>query len=607
MRGSVDTVECHTAQDGRHLLVELKKPRSARHVLVRAAGVRVDADAVEAMLTAAFSAPIAATVSPVPVSAARPDEVLVVPTDRRLPPPPTMALGCTGACLVSCDAVASVTVNDLPEMTSWKSAFLLLCQRLSHAGWTHIAAPGVVMAWADDYDAIQFDGAWSRAMIEAQNGPANEGLTTHALWSASRMRPIRVLVDGACLTDAPHNGSQAVVVNVSKAIKRARPESNVVLAAPRRFVSHIRAVVGGDGVDVSARDDTLNGFDVVYRPYQLLDPGELEWLAGAAERFLVSQLDMIAFSNPSYHPSAALFHAVRNLQRRTMRFADGVTFISEFGRTTALIECPDLDPSRCFVVSCGTEAMQIDAMSAPEAAPLVDPPFIACLAATFWHKNRPHAISVFAQLCRRHGYSGRLVIAGPEPYYGRSTGDEQALIASLDPDLRDRVIHLGQVDEPTKWWLLRTSDLVLYPSVVEGFGLLPFEAAAAGTPSLSHAGSAVLEVLGDGPAVVPSWNVDAWADAAAQVIGSPERGAEVLAAVGRAAEPHTWAETARLTWEAIDSLLARPHATRHAEEGGLRSHVANDSSPLAPTARAAHFGNRLASYLVRRATKGRTR
>ncbi len=173
-------------------------------------------------------------------------------------------------------------------------------------------------------------------------------------------------------------------------------------------------------------------------------------------------------------------------------------------------------------------------------------------------------------------------------------------MASLDPDIARRVVRLGQVDEQTKWWLLATADLVLYPSVVEGFGLVPFEAAAVGTPSLCHAGSAVLEVLGDGPAVVPSWSVGAWVDAAAGIIRSPERAAEALAWVERAAVRRGWDATASRTWEVIDSTLARPHARRHHEEGGPRSRVADDLSPLAAGARLAHLGNRVSSYVERR-------
>jgi glycosyltransferase involved in cell wall biosynthesis len=197
------------------------------------------------------------------------------------------------------------------------------------------------------------------------------------------------------------------------------------------------------------------------------------------------------------------------------------------------------------------------------------------------------------------------VIAGPEPYYGRSTGEEAALIAALEPDVRRRIVHLAQVDEQTKWWLLTEADLVLYPSVVEGFGLVPFEAASVGTPSLSHSGSALREVLGEGPALVPSWRVGVWAAAAAAIIQSPARAADVVSAVKSASALHSWDASAGRIWAAIDSTLARPHARRHHEEGGIRSRVSDDEAPLATGARLAHLSNRIVSYVERRASTAR--
>jgi glycosyltransferase involved in cell wall biosynthesis len=600
MDGAVDSIECTPDLDGQQFLHELRKSRTTSYVLVHAAGVDVPAEALSAMVSAA-DAPMAGSVSPLPVAVAGSDAVSVLAGDRRLPPPPTLALGCPAVCLFSADALASVPLHAPGHPLDQLSAFVYVNQRLAHAGWRHVAAPGVALAWRPgDLRFGGRQGAWGSQMVEQQTGAANEGLGTHVLWATTRLRPVRIVVDGACLTDAPHNGSQAVVAGVAGALTRTRPESTVALAVGEGFIGHVRSVVG-DGVEVIDRAANVTGFDVAYRPYQLLDPSELAWLAEAAQRLIVGQLDMIGFANPSYHPSPALFHAVRNLQRHTMRLADAVTFISQFGMDWALAECPDLDPTRCFHVSCGTDVLESgDARQPSEVAP-VDGPFIACIAATFWHKNRQHAIAVFAELCRRHGYGGHLVVAGPEPYYGRSIVEERQLMASLEPDVRRRVVHLAQVDEQTKWWLLTHADVVLYPSVVEGFGLVPFEAASVGTPTLSHAGSALLEVIGDGAALVPSWSVDAWADAAALVLDSPVRRAEVVAAVQRASRAHSWDASALRVWEAIDATLARPHSRPHHEEGGLRSRVADDGTPLALGARVAHLTNRITSYAERRA------
>ena len=309
---------------------------------------------------------------------------------------------------------------------------------------------------------------------------------------------------------------------------------------------------------------------------------------------------MIAFSNPAYHPSQALFHAVRNLQRHAMRTADGVTFISEFGRQAAVAECPDLGASRMFVVGCGADPF-IPAMRAPspDVAARVPGPFVACISATFWHKNRQHAIRTFDLLCREHDYEGSLVVAGPEPYYGRSRPEDTDLLGELDPAIRARVIEVGRVDEPTKWWLLERADVVLYPSIVEGFGLVPFEAAAVGTPALAYAGSALAEILGGTSAVLPTWDPREWAAAAAQLLASGERAEAATEEVRRVGAAHTWDGTAERTWEAIDSLLARARANRFIEEGGASSRVVGGAR-LAAGARTVHFANRLRSYAERR-------
>lgn len=582
MPSVVDVVLAEAASDATAVLAAVARG-VAPYVLVHRPGLAVDLGATAA-LAAAMAGPMAATASPVPVESGPADQLSMVPLDSRLPPAPTLAGPCEVVCLISREALASVRVAaDGPD---WRTTLAKLGTRLAASGYRHVAAPGATWPWTPPGDH--------------QLGPANEALRTHQLWAETRVRGERLVIDGACLTDDPHNGSQAVVWNVARALKRTRPGASVSIAVHKGHVDHLRELANGSGVEIIARDRRARGFDLAYRPYQPLEPGELDWLTESAERLLTSQLDMIAFSNPAYHPSPALFHAVRNLQRYTMRIADGVTFISEFGRQAALAECPDVEASRTFVVGCGADpVVPATRTPSPDVAARVADGFVACISATFWHKNRRHAIRTFDLLCREHGYEGSLVVAGPEPYYGRSESEDAELLAELDPAIRARVIEVGRVDEPTKWWLLERADVVLYPSIVEGFGLVPFEAAAVGTPALAFAGSALAEVLGGTNAVLPTWDPSEWAAAASRLLKSGERADAALNEVRRVGAAHTWDGTAERTWEAIDSLLARPRANRFIEEGGATSRVAGGVR-LATGARAAHFANRVRSYAERR-------
>jgi glycosyltransferase involved in cell wall biosynthesis len=202
-------------------------------------------------------------------------------------------------------------------------------------------------------------------------------------------------------------------------------------------------------------------------------------------------------------------------------------------------------------------------------------------------------------MCEAHGYGGDLCVAGPEPYYGRSSEVERELIRTLPSPIRDRIQHLGRVDEATRWSLLTQADLVLYPSVVEGFGMVPFEAASVGTPSLVAPGSALEEVFGESGAVVPSWDVSKWARCAVDLTNSPERRSEVINGIRTVGERHSWAAVARSTWNAIDETLARPKARLHEEEGGLLSRVGIYPG-LVSTASMTHLLSRSMAYGYRR-------
>lgn len=572
----IDIVEFGEADSGVAVVARLMSP-GTDWVLLRDTGVAVEPGAGDALF-AATNGVLAATVSPIPCGDASHDVVAEVAGHPRLPDAPTITAPCLRAVLVSRDALASIPLPPLTPSHTVPAAMTIVFDRLAAAGWRHVAAPRAVMSWPGSKDA-------------------GEALRTHQLWARYTLKGPRVVIDGACLTDASHNGSQKVVIEVAKSLKQARPAASVTLAVRSRYLEHFRTALASNSIEVIERRHGDTRYDVVYRPYQLIDPSEAPWITSVADRVLISQLDMIGFSNSTYHPSPALFHGVRNLQRHMLRVADGVTFISEFGRSATRAECPDLQPERTFVVACGAESSEV--IGDATAAPIVPDDFILCLSSTFMHKNRPHALRVFAGLVAR-GYAGALVIAGPEPYYGRSTDVEQDVIDQLDPAVRQRIVRLGQVSEPTKWHLLRSARLVVYPSVVEGFGLIPFEAAAVDTPTVAFAGTGLGELLGSADCMVPTWRLDEWVDTAGRLLGNPDASRQAIEQIREIATQHTWLDTATKTWGAIDATAAAPRTRPVDEEGGRASSVAAPAADLMATARPAHFLNRSLAFLRRR-------
>ncbi len=109
--------------------------------------------------------------------------------------------------------------------------------------------------------------------------------------------------------------------------------------------------------------------------------------------------------------------------------------------------------------------------------------FILCLGTDYAHKNRDLALAVLVQL-RQRGHAHALVLAGPTVPYGSSRLSEANLRLHNRDTLESDVFVLPDLPSSERNWLMRHADLVLYPSSAEGFGLVPYEAARFGTPTL---------------------------------------------------------------------------------------------------------------------------
>jgi glycosyltransferase involved in cell wall biosynthesis len=121
--------------------------------------------------------------------------------------------------------------------------------------------------------------------------------------------------------------------------------------------------------------------------------------------------------------------------------------------------------------------------------------------------------------------------------------------------LSSRVRFAGYVldaDLPV-WYSAAT--LFVYPSLYEGFGLPPLEAMACGTPVLVSDRSSLPEVVGEAGLSLPPDDAQAWADAIALLLGSPDRRQAMTEAGLEQAARFSWSQTARQTAEVYRQVL----------------------------------------------------
>jgi glycosyltransferase involved in cell wall biosynthesis len=99
--------------------------------------------------------------------------------------------------------------------------------------------------------------------------------------------------------------------------------------------------------------------------------------------------------------------------------------------------------------------------------------------------------------------------------------------------------------------------VALYPTSAEGFGFVPYEAAAMGTPATFTNFGPLAEIaqLADIPS---TWNIQAYANDIIQLLNSPEARDKRVSELQRAISAHTWNGFAEGLTEFFTDIIALP-------------------------------------------------
>lgn len=479
-------------------------------------------------------------------------------------------------------------------------------QRCLHRGLTHLLADDVFVF---HHGGASFSADGRRSPVQQQHErtlatrypyyhPAIAALEEDFCGPVARsisvarraLTGLSVLIDARVLVGTM-TGTQLQILEMIAALARTGSVRMHVIV-PEDLSGYAREALSAIGAVelVTRRDLEDRGsselFDLAHRPYQAYNDEDVAFLAPLAERLVITHLDLISYQNPAYFRSYETWEGYRRLTRAALAVADRVVFISAHAREDALAE--DLiEPGRASVVRLGVDHALSAARPRPvaprAAARLPDGvETILCLGTDFRHKNRIFALRLAAQLRARHSWEGRLVLAGPRVDHGSSRSDEAERLA-LDPGLSQAVVDVAGVTEAEKAWLYERATLVLYPTVHEGFGLVPFEAADHDVPCLWAAGTSLVEILPGSAAGLEPWDVEQCAGAAITLMRDESARAANLAAIGEAAAALSWdAATARLIeiYERTCDQRAAPAGSLERRHGVMTGVISEDAMRL---------------------------
>jgi glycosyltransferase involved in cell wall biosynthesis len=357
---------------------------------------------------------------------------------------------------------------------------------------------------------------------------------------------LEVTIDARAL-DGTWMGTQVHVFELVRALARTERLRLRALVRGEKIDLQTLALLGElpDTEILDAREVTRDTprSAVFHRPLQTFSHDDVALACDLGERIVLSQLDLIAYRNPDYFPDALAYEDYRRASRHGMAAAERVVVFSEHTRGELLAQ-ELVEDERIRIVPPGLDHRSGAEPRRPAGLERsADEGFLLCLGADYTHKNRVFALGLLTELRTRHGWPGELVFAGAHVPHGSSRESERALLDE-HPELRASVSDLGAVDEAEKAWLMSRAAAVAYPSLYEGFGLIPFEAGLQGVPCLFAAQSS----LADGPiaaaATIVPWDPVPSAAAAYALLTDPAERAGQVRALTDAARGLTWERAA---------------------------------------------------------------
>ncbi len=462
--------------------------------------------------------------------------------------------------------------------------------RAAACGLRHVVAGSVLVLHRGDAEAPDPAAPWiapeAVGPVAALPGLADElrdaAFDRFGPLSRTLLRARRALTGGDVTLDARgltpgRSGTKLALVELAAALAAA-DATRLRIVLPDRPDPELGAIVEGLGVEVLRAADAAGAgrTDVLHRPYGIDRASELADADQLGERLVLTQHDLIGFHDPAVFATAEEHLAHRRATALGLGAAGAVLVPSAHVRAD-LVDADLVAPERVLVAPNGALPVVSPAAGTPARAPagleaLGDRPFLAMVGADLRHKGVPFALELLHELTTTHGWDGGLVLAGTEPLAGSSRAQEAARLAA-DPALAARVVRLAAIDDAERRWLQEHAAAVCYPSTVEGFGFVPFEAAAAGTPCLWAPVASLADSLPADLAPLVPWDPAASARRALPLLRDPaaaDTAATALAAYDLAA---------RLP-AAPGAASADRHARTEAELWTLRAALGADAVRL---------------------------
>jgi glycosyltransferase involved in cell wall biosynthesis len=175
----------------------------------------------------------------------------------------------------------------------------------------------------------------------------------------------------------------------------------------------------------------------------------------------------------------------------------------------------------------------------------ISQPYLFYIGTIQPRKNLGRLVEAYAQL---PSPKPQLVIAGKIGWQAHAI---QAQIEAVNAEMNNEILLVGYVPEADKAVLLSGADMLVYPSLYEGFGFPVLEGQACGIPVLCADNSSLPEVAGDGAVFVNAENVGSINAGISHILNNANTRQQLIIKGFNNVQRFSWQKTAQATLDVL--------------------------------------------------------
>jgi len=370
---------------------------------------------------------------------------------------------------------------------------------------------------------------------------------------------LRIGINALYLLPGKVGGSETYVRNLVAWLPRVSPGDRFVIFVNRESAGVFEAISPDVEVVNCALNATSRPARILWEqfvlPFQVRKHSiDVLFSAGMTAPFIcpvpsfVMIYDLQHVNLPENFTRSQLFF-LRTIIYRSARSARGVLTLSEKSKSD-IVHHYSIFPERVFVTHLASDAEAFHTQSAADVAAIrkkykLPERFILYIASSLPHKNYVRLLEAFTMVKKKDAGIKLVLIGAREIGHGEVAERIERL------GIKDDVVFSGWLPFEDIPLIYAASELFVFPSLHEGFGIPVLEAMATGVPVVCSGIAPLTEVAADAALLVDPLDSGAMADGMLRLLGDEVlRKRLVSRGLERAAE-FSWEKTARETIEAI--------------------------------------------------------